>query len=113
MSENKEELRPCPYHGDSNAMEFSSASKNFAACRKCDRENESWYRPIESWNSAYCWKEIDSLKAKLDKTEELLRYVIDDSPESIFSHFQWEKDVKQYFKNYEHHNTKIREDRRK
>lgn len=57
------ELKPCPYHGDPSAMRFSTASKKYACCEKCttDKGGE-WYRPVESWNNAWAWKEIEALK---------------------------------------------------
>lgn len=67
-----EELKPCPYHGDSSAMEFASASNKYAACRKCDRNGETWYRPVEDWNSAYCWKELDAKDRQIQELTLLL-----------------------------------------
>ncbi len=65
--ENVAELKPCPYHGDINAMEFSGASKMFAACTKCDRENSRWYRPVEDWNNAHCWKLLSEKETALSE----------------------------------------------
>lgn len=62
----KEELKPCPYHGDHNAMQFSSVSKKYAACMKCSTPSIGiWYRPVEDWNNAWAHREINILKSNI------------------------------------------------
>ena len=70
MSES--ELRPCPVHGP-GSIDFSSASKLFVGCKACATDvNGVWYRPVEQWNSAWCWKEIDRLTKERDLAREML-----------------------------------------
>jgi len=57
-----EELRPCPVHGNGSVV-FATSSKKYVGCEACgDGKGETWYRPVEQWNSAWCWKEIDRLR---------------------------------------------------
>lgn len=81
MTPSKERTPLCPYHGDPAAMEFSSASKEYIACRKCDRENKTWYRPVEDWNKAYAWKQNDSLLLEVKRLREALEKIADDDTE--------------------------------
>lgn len=72
--ENK--LRPCPYHGDPKAMEFSSASSEYAACIKCSGGEDSGpkqYRTVEGWNSAFVWKELDKAHATIRALREAIK----------------------------------------
>lgn len=65
----KEELRPCPFCG----IPFESYGGESDLDFKCDCILSSelgavWIRPETSKN-AYCWKENNALKAKLDEQE--------------------------------------------
>lgn len=67
-----EELRPCPYHGDPNAMKRDTVCGEYAYCEKCndgDRKPGIWFRPIEDWNNCWAWREIDSLREQIKQLE--------------------------------------------
>jgi uncharacterized coiled-coil protein SlyX len=62
MSKNKEELKPCPFCGF-NKCELINPLNGTSPYVSCDKCHADFY--AVSWNNAYCWKEIDSLKSQL------------------------------------------------
>lgn len=71
-----EELQPCPFCGKAGKEWIDNGAKVYGCS---DYENCNRPRPInelkDSWNKAYCWKEIDSLKSKLAIAEEALERI--------------------------------------
>lgn len=64
MSE--EQLRPCPFCGSTHLVESNNPS--LVHCNDCGmitRTNE--------WKKAFAWREVDRLKAELDKAQTALR----------------------------------------
>lgn len=60
------ELRPCPIHGTMPIK--SSISSEYVACERCGNSREPrelWYRPVDQWNSAWCWKQHASDQEKI------------------------------------------------
>jgi predicted RNA-binding Zn-ribbon protein involved in translation (DUF1610 family) len=62
----KEELRPCPFCGD--ILKGKCGSGNYSlTCNNCGCRGPYSLLPPLLWNNAYCWKEIDRLKALYER----------------------------------------------
>lgn len=69
MTENKEELRPCPFCGKkpretSDEFGFRIGCCSGVGIRPSDRD-----KCVDYWNSAWCWKEIDRLTLELKQSQ--------------------------------------------
>lgn len=66
----KEELRPCPFC-NKNPIQHR---RGFVWC-DCLISNKNWafMYPKKGWDSAYCWKEIATLQAKIEELEKQLK----------------------------------------
>lgn len=62
---NEEELKPCPFCGQEQNVEHWDGDGDIV-----DPPCIGDYFTLEEWNSAYCWKEIDRLKAALQAKDE-------------------------------------------
>lgn len=67
MTPDKETLRPCPFCG-----EFNIRLQVGVGCRNdfCSAQGPMFSDKdigLDKWNSAYCWKELDSFRAENEK----------------------------------------------
>lgn len=62
MTTEPTELKPCPFCGKKARFIESWKDGNYFYCKECYK-NFNFSK--ENWNSAWCWKEIDRLKAEL------------------------------------------------
>ncbi len=77
MTENKEKLKPCPFCGEQAEQPFKNM--DMFTCTSCIHYSESTKVIAvtgRNWKLGYCWKEIDSLKAKLKIAEEALESML-------------------------------------
>lgn len=82
----KEELKPCPLCGNENIAvdkisdEFGERTLFMAwcdqkkgGCSDASMQGHDREGAINAWNSAYCWKEIATLQAKIEELEKQLK----------------------------------------
>ena len=66
MSDKKEEsLKPCPFCGK---RDYFPCADSYVDC-KC--LSGQFGVDMDKWNNAYCWKETDSLKARIEDIEKM------------------------------------------
>lgn len=65
----KEDLSPCPFCG---LVPVKSKNSETVRC-----SIHGGYTPTEEWNNAYCWKEINRLKALLGEAGGKMRKYVD------------------------------------
>lgn len=70
-------LRPCPIDSGrmivvTEATEGPNTLSGHLSCVECQAD---YYLSSDEFNSAYCWKEIDSLRQRLKEAEETLKKI--------------------------------------
>lgn len=83
MSDNKEELKPCPFCGKSVEVEHWEGDGDIVD-PPCIGESFT----LEEWNNAYCWKELDRLRALNERYKKIVEEYATHEPHCILN--RWE-----------------------
>jgi len=85
-------LRKCPFCGTTNVL----LTVNGIRCDRCINLDGYANAVKKMWNNAWCWKEIDRLKAFLGEAGEAAKAGLEWSMEPLDDESFWSKDFKEY-----------------